>query len=461
MGKIAIIGGGIAGVSAALLLNENITLFEKRDSLIAGPPFCHLHAGGNLYPDLPLKECKQLLKESIDFAKIYPLSLDYRPTVVTFPKTCKKEPSEYIKKLEDIKKEYEFLIQKDSSNKILGEPSEYYKIYNLEDIKKLAQKEIPNEPKTLDDWMISVSKYINLDAIKFPVIMIQEYGLNMFTTSASAVLLLANKPNLELKLNTEVFDVKRVGEQFVVSYSSGDALLQEKFDYVINAAGFLSGKIDDTLGYVRPKLVEFKAAYVTKWQNDTKFPEIIFHGQRGTAQGMAQFTPYSGNYFQLHGMSKEITLFKNGLVQSANGSSYAKLDKSFLEKIDFGWSEDEAKLRTKRAIEHFKEYIPKFAKEAKVTTTPLFGAQQIPGNNPELRAAEVSFEQNYARCEIVKVSSAIAMTKEIAKRFNLNYTTKFIKDLKPQEVQTVAKKIAKSRGYPENLGEILNPKKSL
>ncbi len=48
MAKVAIIGGGIAGVTSAILLKEDITLFESKNSLISGPPFCHLHAGGNL-----------------------------------------------------------------------------------------------------------------------------------------------------------------------------------------------------------------------------------------------------------------------------------------------------------------------------------------------------------------------------------------------------------------------------
>ena len=461
MGKIAVIGGGVAGVSSALLLDEEITLFERKESLISGPPFCHLHAGGNLYPELPLKECKQLLKESIDFAKVYPFSIDYRPTVVTFPKSCLKSPSEYIKKLESIKSEYEALIAKDSSNKILGEPKEYYRVYNKDDIINFRKKEIVANPKTPNEWMISFSHYVNIDELQFPVILIQEYGLNMFQSAAFGELLLSKKENVDLKLNTRVFDVKRVGEKFVVSYESGDALLQEKFDYVINAAGFLSGKIDDALGYKREKLVEFKAAYVSKWDVGVKFPEIIFHGKRGTPQGMAQFTPYAGGYFQLHGMTKDVTLFKNGLVKSANGLSYAKLDKSFLEKIDFGWSADEAKLRTQRAIKHFSKFMPKFSQEAKVTTTPLFGAQQIPGSNPELRAAEVSFEKSYARCEIVKVSSAIAMVKAIAKEFDFKFTTKYLSNIEPKELESLARKIAKTRNYPEELANILNQKKSL
>ncbi|NPA50343.1 MAG: FAD-dependent oxidoreductase, partial [Epsilonproteobacteria bacterium] len=110
MGKVAIIGGGIAATTTALLLDEEITLFEKNSSLISGPPFCHLHAGGNLYPDIPIKEAISLLKESIEFLRLYPFGVDYRPTIITFPKSYKVEPLEFQKRLEVVKKEYEKLV---------------------------------------------------------------------------------------------------------------------------------------------------------------------------------------------------------------------------------------------------------------------------------------------------------------------------------------------------------------
>jgi len=419
MKKIAIIGGGVAGVTASLLLNEQITLFEAKNSLISGPPFCHLHAGGNLYPDISTKECIQLLEESIDFLKLYPFSIEYRPTIITFPKTCDKEPKEFIDRLEIIKNRYKKLVNKDKSNKVLGGCDEYYKLFTKAEIEAFKNLDIPKNPKSFEEWLISFAKFVNLDSLKEPIIIVNEFGLNLFRVAAATEIALKKKENVELNLNKKVIDVKRVGDKFLVSYESGDALLQEKFDYLINAAGFLSGKIDDALGYSRAKFVEFKAAYVTKWRDDIKFAEIIFNGKRGTPDGMAQFTPYNGGYFQLHGMSKDITLFKNGLAKTENNYSHPNIAKEFIEKIDYGWSEDLAKDRTKRAIEHFSKYIPSFAKEAKITKTPLYGAQQIPGDNAELRAAEVSFEQNYARCEIVKVSSAINMAKEIAKEFNL------------------------------------------
>ncbi|NPA27969.1 MAG: FAD-dependent oxidoreductase, partial [Epsilonproteobacteria bacterium] len=347
--------------------------------------------------------------------------------------------------------------EKDSKNMVLGEPQNYYRAIEYEDILKLREKEIKQNPKTFEDWLIPFAKFVDLSSLKFPIFIVNEFGLNMFKIAAGAQIALEKKDNVRLKLNSEVIDVKRVEDKFLVTYELSDgAILQEKFDYLINAAGFLSGKIDDMLGFKRERYIEFKAAYVTKWQEEVKFPEIIFHGKRGTKDGMAQFTPYFGGYYQLHGMSKEITLFENGLVKSTSNSTYPKLDNSFLEMIERGWDKELAELRTKRAVEHFKRFIPSFTKEAKVTSTPLYGAQQIPGNNPDLRAAEVSFEgKNYARCEIVKVSSAINMAKEIAKEFNLKSSFKEL-NLLDSEVTSLSKKIAASRGYPQKLGVVLN-----
>ena len=86
MAKVAIIGGGIAGSSVGIYLSKlgaDVKIFEKKDVLVSGPPMCHLHAGGNLYPEISLNERLQLLKESIELFRFYPDSIDKRPTVST------------------------------------------------------------------------------------------------------------------------------------------------------------------------------------------------------------------------------------------------------------------------------------------------------------------------------------------------------------------------------------------
>ena len=453
MAKAAIIGGGIAGSSVAIYLDRlgvNVKVFEKKDVLVSGPPMCHLHAGGNLYPEITLKERLQLLKESIELFRFYPNSIDLRPTIVTIRDDVDLKFDEILSSLEKIKEYYKTLLS-DPKNKVLGEPEDYYKIFEKQDMPKFQNIRKPI-PQNFEDWMAPFARHVDFKKIKWPVLLVQEYGLNVFRISAIANMILKDK----VLFNTEVIDIKEKNG-FIVKYKKNSEIYEEHFDFLINAAGFESGKIDDMLGIKRERFVEFKAAYLTKWHNPEKYwSEIIFLGIRGSEKGMGQFTPYANNIFQLHAMTKKATLYEDGLVKSEI-SSQPDLPKHFLNKIFSGWELEEVKERTKEAINHISRFIPEF-KSAVILPVPLFGAQQIPGDNPELRAAEVSFEgDRYARCEIVKASSVIAMAREIAKKMSetglIDYKEIEIDNrFDDEKVTQKAKEIAAKLGYPPEMG---------
>lgn len=61
------------------------------------------------------------------------------------------------------------------------------------------------------------------------------------------------------------------------------------------------------------------------------------------------------------------------------------------EIIKNGWEEGVALKRTRNAIDFVSYFIPSF-RSAMETTQPLWGVQQIPGGDPNLRASEISFE---------------------------------------------------------------------
>ncbi|WP_457560330.1 FAD-dependent oxidoreductase [Caminibacter sp.] len=455
MAKVAIIGGGIAGSSVAVYLDKlgaDVRVFEKKDVLVSGPPMCHLHAGGNLYPEITLKERFQLLKESIELFRFYPNSIDMRPTIVTIRDDVDLSFDEILNSLEKIKAYYKRLSI-NPKNKVLGEPEDYYKIFEKSEINEL-RKIHKNSPENLKEWMAPFARWVDFSKIKWPVVLVQEYGLNIFRISAIANMILKDK----VYFKTEVIDIKE-DNGFKVKYKKGSETYEEHFDFLINAAGFESGRIDDMLGIKRERFVEFKAAYVTKWDNPEKYwSEIIFLGIRGSDKGMGQFTPYADNIFQLHAMTKKATLYNDGLVKSKN-SSQPNLPQHFINKIFSGWGLEEVKERTIEAIKHISRFIPEF-KSAKVLPTPLFGAQQIPGDNPELRAAEVSFEgERYARCEIVKASSVIAMAKEIVKKMSeiglieykeIEIDNKFDDKAVTKHAEIIAKKL----GYPKEMGRV-------
>ena len=464
MKKIAIVGGGIAGSSIALYLSElglNVSLFEKKNTLVDGPPICHLHAGGNLYREIPDEQCLTLLKESIELVQLYPCAVDFRPTVIAVPTDDNGEPEELFERLEKLKDEYARLIKEDIKNRVLGSVEDYYKVFDRDEIEALKLRDTLEKPITLDEWMIPVVKNIDLKRVKFPLIMVQEYGLNIFRLAASVTLALASISHAQVLLNTLVTDIVREENSYIVKYKQDKLEKEEKFDYLINAAGFKSGEIDDMLGFTRERFVEFKAAYVTKWQSNEVWPEVIFFGERGTPRGMAQFTPYPDGYFQLHGMTEDITLFKDGLVKSELLSAQPRLDEKYVNKIYKGWSKSDIDKRSSLAIEHLAQFIPSF-KDATIASKPLFGAQQIPGEDASLRAADVSFEgDRYARCEIVKASSVLGMADAITKKLiglDLVDSTLYgsrgftnIKSFREENITNLAQDLCIQRDYPKSL----------
>lgn len=466
--KVAVIGGGVAGATAALYLGRlglDVTLFEKGDSLVSGPPFCHLHAGGNLYREIPDEQCLTLLRQSVDLLRFYPYAVDFRPTVIAVPVTDPDDPEALYPRLEKLRAEYAAMIAEDARNEVLGTPGDYYRLYSREALLALARREPVAMPLTPDEWMIPVARGIDTAQVKFPLIMVQEYGLNLFRLGAGAALSLQALPHCDLKLETAVTAAERTetGDGFTVTSLHDGQTVKQHFDYLVNAAGFRTGEIDDMLGLKRERLVEFKAAYVTQWQEGTVWPEVIFHGERGTPNGMAQFTPYPCGLVQLHGMTNDITLFDEGLVGSTPQSAQPQLSPRFLEMIDRQWEWSCVEKRSRRAIEHMARYIPAF-KSAEVASKPLFGAQQIPGEDPTLRAADVSFVgDRYARCEVVKASSVLSMTDAIVARLAaLGYvdaarigTRDFGPETLPDEagLEAHARSLAETRQYPPCLSK--------
>lgn len=417
---VGVIGGGVAGATIALRLAElgvSVTLFEEGTSLVNGPPICHLHAGGNLYREISEQQCIDLLIQSIDTLRVFKHTANIRPTVIAVPIDDPGEPSALLPRLERLQATYQAYVDKDNQNKVMGEPEAYFKLYSKADLMALKNQTNPTAPQTLDEWMIPVAKSLQLDQFKFPLVMVQEYGLSVFRIAATTALALEQLPNCHAYTQSKVSDIHydHTAKQWTVRYQHAEHGNHTcTVDYLINACGYRSGEIDDLAQISRQRMVEFKAAYVTHWpQCEGQWPEVIIHGERGTPKGMAQLTPYPNGYFQLHGMTKDITLFEDGLVASNAQTAQPILNPDFQHKLTKQWSDAEIQQRTEKAIQHVAQYVHAF-EDAVVGGKPLFGAQQIPGNDPTLRAVDISFSgQRYARSEIVKASSALSAADAI------------------------------------------------
>ncbi len=463
--KIAIVGGGVAGVTAAIHLataGAHVTLFEKKRSLVSGPPFCHLHAGGNLYREIGDDACVTLLEQSIDFARLYPYTIDYRPTVIAIPLEDPGNPEDLVPRLSLLRDRYRRMVQSDARNGILGPWQDYFTLFARDALEALRPLTPPAHPKRPEEWMIRVAREVDLTRLKYPIVLVREYGINLFRLGAGATLILRELPNVTLATRTEVTTIEPLERGWRLFFTDEGRQRSADFDYLVNAAGFQTGRIDEIIGITVPRMVEFKAAYVTHWERGSQgWPEIVFHGERGTPRGMAQFTPYPDGHFQIHGMTPSITLFPDGLAVAPSGYAQPRLDSRFVAKIERGWPVDIALERTQAAIDYVARFIPSFA-TAVPTPVPLYGAQQIPGTDITRRVAEVAFPRpRYARCEIVKVSSAPDMAEKILddlKKERLLPPSSLPKiPPRPDEatLDALAAEIAESRGYPKALGRRL------
>ncbi len=485
--RVGILGGGTAGSTIAIrlaALGLETYLFEKKKSLIDGPPMCHLHAGGNLYREIPDEDCVALLKQCIDILRLYPYTIDVRPTVFAVPTRDEGLPEDLLPRLDILTEAYQDLIEQDVNNKVLGEPEDYYQLYSHEQLLELSEREQVEVPSTVDEWMIPVAKYLDLNKVKFPLIVVQEYGWNIFRLAASAQLALEEYDHAHVFTDTTVQKVVPVDcenctnadhhvTKWRIDYQQANDSQAESIevDYLVNACGFRTGVIDDMVGVEVTRMVEFKSSYVTHWGDaGGQIPEIIVYGQRGTPEGMAQLTPYPGGYFQIHGMSKAITLFDDGLVASSSDSAQPKLPQQYVHYIEDGWDKAPLQARSQQAIEYVAEFVPTF-NSARTVGNALYGGQQIPGEDDTLRVADVSLYSNirYARAENVKASSTLIAADQIVNELT---TLGLIQNDTPMNrsryahewsylthndglaVDKVARVLAEQRGFPIAMADV-------
>ncbi|WP_198334842.1 FAD-dependent oxidoreductase [Psychrobacter namhaensis] len=487
--RVGILGGGTAGATIAIrlaALGLETYLFEKNKSLIDGPPMCHLHAGGNLYREIPDEDCVALLKQCIDILRLYPYTIDVRPTVFAVPTRDEGLPEDLLPRLDILTDAYRDLISQDSNNKVLGEPENYYQLYSHEQLTELAEREQVTVPSTVDEWMIPVAKYLDLSKVKFPLIVVQEYGWNIFRLAASAQLALEGDEHAHVFTDTQVKQVLPVDcencsnadhhvTKWRIDYqqAAGSDSVSESIevDYLINACGFRTGVIDDMVGVKVTRMVEFKSSYITHWEdNGGQIPEIIVYGNRGTPAGMAQLTPYPGGYFQIHGMSKFITLFDDGLVASSQDSAQPELPQQYVHYIEEGWDKAPLQARSQQAINHIAEFVPTFH-SARTVGNALYGGQQIPGQDDTLRVADVSLYSNirYARAENVKASSTLIAADQIvdeltalglidndtpANRNRYAHEWSYLVHNNSLGIDKVARMLAEERGFPPAMADV-------
>ena len=223
--RIAIIGGGISGITSALKFakdkNNVVHIFEKRSCILNGPPYCHLHAGGILYPEISLNDAQSLLEDSILFANRFPDCLNYRPTIVAYKSESTYSPSKLLFKCKVNKISYQY-------NKLhpFGKVENFYAIYNREDI--MYYKQNGKLPESNDIFRNFHDPYVehfcklleDIDSIKYPFVSVCEPGINQEKVEKVLSDELKTYKNIELFLNKEV-QLSQLDEYNTIINASG------------------------------------------------------------------------------------------------------------------------------------------------------------------------------------------------------------------------------------------------
>ncbi|MDW1502025.1 FAD-dependent oxidoreductase, partial [Vibrio sp. YT-19(2023)] len=195
----------------------------------------------NLYREISEQQCLDLLTQSIDTIRLYPHSLNIRPTIIAVPHSDGGDPFALLPRLEVIKSAYQALVDKDEHNKVLGEPEEYFKLYSKEELQELAKQNQPEHPSTFDEWSIPFAQHADLEQLKYPVVAVQEYGWSVFRLAAIANLTLAKLPNSNVITQATLNQADWLGDHWQLTYEHNGVNCLLTCDYLVNACGFETG----------------------------------------------------------------------------------------------------------------------------------------------------------------------------------------------------------------------------
>lgn len=379
--KVAIIGGGISGIVSAIKFakdkNNIVHVFEKRNCILRGPPYCHLHAGGILYPEISIGDAQSLFDDSILFANKFYNCLEYRPTIVAYKSDSSYSPNKLLFKCKVNKVNYQF-------NKVrpFGKVDNFYASYSREDVVYFKQNgNLPDSDdigrKFHDSYVKNFCKLINdIDSIKYPFVSVCEPGINQEKVEEVLDSELKLYKNLSIHLNKEVHIDELDG-----------------YNIIINASG-------KNLFNNKNEMYEFKSSWVIKSPLVLhKFPEIAIIGERGTDNGMIQLTPLTDGKFQVHCMRSDSTIIDTFT------DSYFK----YVELNEFDINE-----RTKVAISQISKYFPIFAMSYPDKACP--GVQRIIGDKSQRTSQiKVKTELNKKYIDIItlKAGSIISLMDKL------------------------------------------------
>ncbi|MCT7656769.1 hypothetical protein MBH78_23460 [Oceanimonas sp. NS1] len=145
------------------------------------------------------------------------------------------DPEALLPRLRQVTREYQLLVNEDPASRVLGEPDDYYRCYHREEFEALASRPLPDRAQTHDDWMIPLARQLDASQLKFPLILVQEYGWSLFRMAATATQALSESPLCDLRLNTRATRLEQHECSWHVQNVGPGGERVDEVDFLVNA----------------------------------------------------------------------------------------------------------------------------------------------------------------------------------------------------------------------------------
>ncbi len=187
---VAIVGGGVAGVGAALALAKTgrykVTLFEQRGGLLLASSNVTPGRAGHGFHYLDTKTGETYLESTIEVLREFPgcsLGFGYKDTdyrrhgIYVIAKDSQSETKQILNSYRSYKDHYEEMVKKDPENKLFGDPKDFYKVRDKNEFSRVinlnkvdtivdTREELLNWPKVRQRLLDGVYRHTKIKIVK-------------------------------------------------------------------------------------------------------------------------------------------------------------------------------------------------------------------------------------------------------------------------------------------------------
>jgi hypothetical protein len=280
--SVAIVGGGIAGTTAAILLAKHgvkVDLYEKNPRIFmeSSKIPAHLYAG-TMYFNLGSDTVKHCMEDAFQFANRLPFAVNPRPTVAAIAVEDEREPKDMIAACEANRSLYVELLSKEKFKPVFGAPEEFCQSFTRKDLERL--REVTEISPEVNPWMVSFAKNTQLDSLKYPVLLMQEFGLDMRFAAGYFEELIEEeieRGNLRFYTNSQVLSAKFEEGRVWIQIDDGNKVqspITRDYSLLVDASGRNLGRLESNLGIAESRYIDVKVAglLVSNQVRDPQWP---------------------------------------------------------------------------------------------------------------------------------------------------------------------------------------------